>query len=127
VKARIEEVESDKAYRRGAVIPLTEFSQVTDEEHKRKSILRLFKSILETAEVRGDIDALYGANIPLQMLAHIIISALPIAAEEKQKMLELQSLELRVDILMNFLESGLHSMGVFGPFEPILPSHPWWN
>ncbi|UCH63803.1 MAG: LON peptidase substrate-binding domain-containing protein [Fidelibacterota bacterium] len=127
VKVRVEEVESEKPYRRGVVTPMTEFSQVTDEEHKRQNILRLFQSMLEQAEVIGNLELLHEANIPLQMLAHVVISALPIAAEEKQKMLELQSLELRIDILLNFLESGLLSMGAMGPFEPLLPTHPWWN
>ncbi len=127
VKVRVEEVDSDKPYRRGVVTPLTEFSQVTDPEHKRQSILHLFQSMLETAQVVGNLEILHEVNIPLQMLAHVITSALPIAAEEKQKMLELQSLELRIDILLNFLESGLLSMGAMGPFEPILPSQPWWN
>lgn len=127
VKVRVEEVDSDKPYRRGVVTPLTEFSQVTDAEHKRQNILHLFQSMLETAQVVGNLEILHEANIPLQMLAHVIISALPIAAEEKQKMLELQSLELRIDILLNFLESGLLSMGAMGPFEPLLPTHPWWN
>ena len=127
VKVRVEEVDSDKPYRRGVVTPLTEFSQVTDAEHKRQSILHLFQSMLEQAQVVGNLEILHEVNIPLQMLAHVIISALPIAAEEKQKMLELQSLELRIDILLNFLESGLLSMGAMGPFEPLLPTHPWWN
>lgn len=127
VKVRVEEVDSDKSYRRGVVTPLTEFSQVTDAEHKRQNILHLFQSMLEKAQVVGNLEILHEVNIPLQMLAHVIISALPIPAEEKQKMLELQSLELRIDILLNFLESGLLSMGAMGPFEPLLPTHPWWN
>ncbi len=127
VKVRVEEVDSDRSYRRGVVTPLTEFGQVTDAEHKRQNILRLFQSMLEQAQVIGNLEILHEPNIPLQMLAHVIISALPIAAEEKQKLLELQSLELRIDILLNFLESGLFSMGAMGPFEPLLPTHPWWN
>jgi Lon protease-like protein len=127
VKVRVEEVDSDRSYRRGVVTPVTEFNQVTDAEHKRQSILRLFQSMLEQAQVIGNLEILHEPNIPLQMLAHVIISALPIAAEEKQKLLELQSLELRIDILLNFLESGLLSMGALGPFEPLLPTHPWWN
>ncbi|MFB0517414.1 MAG: LON peptidase substrate-binding domain-containing protein [Candidatus Neomarinimicrobiota bacterium] len=127
VKVQVEEVDSDRPYRRGAVTPLTEFSQVTDAEHKRKHILHLFQSILDRAEVHSSLEVLEAADIPLPMLAHVIISALPIEAQEKQKMLELQSLELRIEILENFLETGLQTMDAMGPFEPILPSHPWWN
>lgn len=127
VKVRVEELETAKAYRRGAVTPLTEFSQVTDQEHKRKQILGLFESVLEQAETQGNIEVLYGEGIPLAMLTHIIVSALPIPAEEKQKMLELQSLELRIEILLNFLESGLHTLETMGSFEEMLPSQPWWN
>jgi Lon protease-like protein len=127
VKVRLEELESEQPYRRGAITVLTEFSQVTDQEHKRKQILGLFESILDRDQTRGNIEILYGEGIPLAMLTHIIVSALPIPAEEKQKMLELQSLELRIEILLNFLESGLHSLETMGPFEEMLPAQPWWN
>ena len=127
VKVRIEELDSDKPYRRGAVTPLTEFSQVTDGEQKRKSILSRFESILANSQLEGNLAALQQTMIPLGMLVHVVISALPVAAVEKQKMLELQSLELRIDILLNFLESGLHSIDATGPFDPILPTNPMWN
>ncbi|UCH11394.1 MAG: LON peptidase substrate-binding domain-containing protein [Fidelibacterota bacterium] len=127
VKVQIEEVESEKVYRRGAVTPLTEFEHISDAAHKREIILRLFESILERADVTSNIEILQGENVPLQMLAHVIISALPIPAEEKQKMLELQSLELRIDILLNFMESGLHTLDTMGSFESLVPTHPWWN
>jgi len=127
VKVKVEEVESAKAYRRGAVTPLQEFSQVADAAIKEKNLLRLFETVLERANAMSNLDVLAEANVPLEMVTHIIISALPIAAEEKQKMLELQSLELRIEILQNFLESGLSFMGNIGQFESLLPAHPWWN
>ena len=127
VKVHIEEVESDEPYRRGAVTPIHDFSQVSDSEQKRKSILSRFHSILEKSHIRGSLSALEEDQIPLEMLAHVVISALPVAAVEKQKMLELQSLELRIDILLNFLESGLHIIKSIGPFDPILPTNPTWN
>jgi Lon protease-like protein len=127
VKVQVEELDSAKSYRRGAVTPLTEFSQVTDQEHKRIQILGLFESVLEQADTQGNIEVLHGKGIPLAMLTHIIVSTLPIPAEEKQKMLELQSLELRIEILLNFLESGLHSLETMGSFEEMLPPQPWWN
>ena len=86
-----------------------------------------FESILEKSQLEGNLAALQQEMIPLEMLVHVVISALPVAAAEKQKMLELQSLELRIDILLNFLESGLHSIGAMGPFDPILPTNPTWN
>ena len=103
VKVEIAEVDSEKAYRRGAVTLLAEFDQVTDAQRKQKSMLRTFRQILEKAESPHNLELLMGENVPIEMVTHIIISALPIAAEEKQKMLELQSLELRINILQNFL------------------------
>ncbi|MCH7520110.1 MAG: LON peptidase substrate-binding domain-containing protein [Candidatus Marinimicrobia bacterium] len=127
VKVEIAEVESEKAYRRGAVTPLPEFGQVTDAQTKQKSMLRTFRQILEKAQAAHNLELLMGEKVPIEMVTHIIISALPIAAEEKQKMLELQSLELRINILQNFLDRGLSTMGTIGQFKPILPTHPLWN
>ncbi len=127
VKVRVEEVDSDRPYRRGAVTPVADFDQVSDAEHRRQSILHRFQSMMDTIQAAGDLEALSDPDIPLQMLCHVIASALPIPAQEKQKMLELQSLELRIDILLNFMESGLLSMGALGPLELLLPTHPWWN
>ena len=127
VKVEIAEVESNKAYRRGAVTPLKEFGPVTDSPTKQKKMLRTFQRILERANAPNNLELLMGETIPIEMVAHIIISALPIAADEKQKMLELQSLELRIEILQNFLDSGLSSMDTIGQFHPILPTRPLWN
>lgn len=127
VKVEIAEVESEKAYRRGAVTLLPEFGQVTDAQTKQKNMLRTFRQILEKAQASHNLELLMGENVPIEMVTHIIISALPIASEEKQKMLELQSLELRINILQNFLDRGLSTMGTIGQFKPILPTHPLWN
>ncbi|MEE9162171.1 MAG: LON peptidase substrate-binding domain-containing protein [Candidatus Neomarinimicrobiota bacterium] len=127
VKVHIEELESDEPYRRGAVTPLKEFDHVTNAEGKRRSILSRFQSLLEKSQVQGSLDALGEEQIPLEMLAHVVISALPVPAAEMQKMLELQSLELRIDILLNFLDSGLHSFDATQPFDPIMPTNPTWN
>ncbi len=127
VRVEIAEVESDKAYRRGAVTLLPEFGQVTDAQTKQKNVLRTFRQILEKADAPHNLELLMGENVPIEMVTHIIISALPIAPEEKQKMLELQSLDLRINILQNFLDSGLSAMGTIGQFKAILPTHPLWN
>lgn len=127
VKAHIEELDSTFKYRRGAITPLTEFDQVTDADLKVKSLLRKFEAILERSSMEHNIQVLANDNLPVEMLTHMIISALPIEAIEKQKLLELQSLELRIEILSNFLQSGLSTLTQMGPFDPIIPSNPLWN
>ncbi len=127
VKVQAVEVESTKAYRRGAITPVPEFTQVTDSQKKLQDMLRLFQTVLEKAHSGFDLQVFTEEGVSVAMVTHSIISALPIEPAQKQKMLELQSLELRVEILINFLESGLHSMDALSVFSPILPSHPWWN
>ena len=127
VKARIDELDSSRTYRRGAITPLVEFAEVTDARSKVKTLLRKFQAILERTDGDHNLRALADNNLPVEMVAHMIIASLPIGATEKQKMLELQSLELRIEILNNFLESGWGAATEFGPFDPIVPSNPLWN
>jgi Lon protease-like protein len=127
VKVEVDEVESDQPYRRGVATPIPEYGQVSDEEHRRETILRLFQRILESAQTLMNLENLSALDIPIGMLAHVVLSALPIPPDEKQKMLELPSLELRVDILINFMESGLHTLNPLAQFDPILPANPLWN
>ena len=127
VKASIAEVDSDHAYRRGAITPLAEFGQVADAKGKTQSLLRMFQAVLERSSATHNLEILSDGHMPVEMVAHMIIAALPIEVAEKQKMLELQSLDLRINILNNFLESGLSTLADIGKFDPIIPSNPLWN
>lgn len=126
-KVEIVEVESNRAYRRGAVTPVREFTKVTDGEKRLKDMLRLFEKILERTNARFDLAVFTKEGVSVEIVTHSIISALPIDPGEKQKMLELQSLELRLEILFSFLQSGLHTIRSLGQFDPILPTNPLWN
>lgn len=127
VKARIDEVESKFAYRRGAITPIVDFDKVTDSKLKMNILLHKFEAILEQSSMEHNIKVLADESLPVEMLTHMIIGALPINPSEKQKLLELQSLELRIEILNNFLESGLSTFAKLSPFDPIVPSNPLWN
>ena len=126
-KVDIAELDSSHSYRRGAVTPIRDFTALNHGDKRRKELLSLFNAILEKTSTEHSIEVLASENIPLEMVAHIIVSALPIEAGEKQKMLELQSLELRLDILKNFLESGLSSIDSMPLFKPMLPISPFMN
>jgi ATP-dependent Lon protease len=127
VKVQVVEVDSTKAYRRGAITTVPEFSHVTDSQKKLQSALRLFQTVLEKAHSGFNLQIFTEEGISVEMTTHSIISALPIEPAQKQKMLELQSLELRLDILFNFLQSGLHSIRTLEQFNPMLPTNPLWN
>jgi len=126
-KVEIVEVDSDRPYRRGAVTPVQEFTQVTDGEKKLREMLRLFQAILKKARIGFDLEVFTEEGVSVEMVTHSIINAIPIEPGEKQKMLELQSLELRLEILFSFLQSGLHTISSLGRFDPILPTNPLWN
>lgn len=127
MRVQITEVESAFSFRRGAVTRLVDYYDVSDEETKRQSMLNRFKMLVNIPGSFAKMEMMVGGNISLEMLTHVIISALPVDVEEKQKMLELQSLELRIDILLNFMESGLSSMESLERFNPIFATHSSWN
>ena len=127
VKVQIVEVDSTKAYRLGAITPVPEFSHVTDGQKKLQGTLRLFKAVLEKAHSGFNLEIFTEEGVSVEMTTHSIISALPIEPAQKQKMLELQSLELRLEILFNFLQSGLHSIRALERFNPLMPTNPLWN
>ncbi len=127
VKVQAVEVDSTKVYRRGAITPVPEFSHVTDSQKKLRSTLRLFQTVLEKAHSGFDLQIFTEEGVSVEMTTHSIISTLPIEPAQKQKMLELQSLELRLEILFNFLQSGLHSIRTLERFNPLMPTNPLWN
>lgn len=123
MRVQITEVDSSFSFRRGAVTRLVDYNDVSHEETKRNTILNRFKMLVNIPGSFANLKMMVGENISLEMLAHVVISVLPIDAEEKQKMLELESLELRIDILLFFLENGLSSMESLERFNPIFATH----
>ena len=60
-------------------------------------------------------------HISLEILVNLICMAMPIPAEEKQKLLELQEIGLRYEVLLQFIDGEIDINKDITDFIPILP------
>ena len=61
------------------------------------------------------------------MLANLASIILPLGYKDKQKLLELNSIELRLDVLCQFMDSELKVESDMLNFKQIIPNNINWN
>lgn len=118
-KVSIKEVESDEAYRVAELAPIPESRGEEDTELLKEKVFRAFER-MSAGSGFPRIPQQFKEAIDFEMAVNFLAAHLPIEAEEKQKLLELEDVALRARILVQFMESGIgmEEMGGFGSVSP---------
>ena len=126
-KVNIKEIESDTQYRLGSLEIIDDNSYVYQEEKKRKKLINKFISLVNIDSDKLDLNHIDTSMLSTEMLTNLASLILPLNRNDKQKLLELNSIDLRLDVLCQFMESELKVENDMLNFKQIIPTSINWN
>ena len=121
------ELDSDKNYRIVDVDIYNDNDFVDREQEKRKKIVNKFTSLFSFQDEAMDLKSIDTSMIPIEMLTNLGSLILPLESIDKQKLLELDSIELRLEVLCQFMDSELKVESDLNRFNNIIPTNINWN
>lgn len=127
-KVSINEIKSDHLYRMGELELLDDNKTVIEERLKRKKLINKFITLITSNETEAiEIKSLDTSFISTEMLTNLACLVLPLDSKDKQKLLELNDVNLRLDVLCQFMDSELKVESDLLNFNQVIPTNIRWN
>ncbi len=107
---------------------LNDNKTIIEEQLKRKKLINKFISLVTSNESEAiEIKSLDTSFISTEMLTNLACLVLPLESSDKQKLLELNDINLRLDVLCQFMDSELKVESDLLNFNQIIPTNIRWN
>ena len=126
-KVSISEIKSDHLYRMGKLKLMDDNNIVIEEQLKRKKLINKFISSITSASNDFDIKSIDTSFITTEMLTNLACLILPLSNLDKQKLLELNDVGLRLEVLCQFMDSELKAENKIEQFNQVVPFDLDWN
>lgn len=126
-KVKIKEVTSTTSYRKGETSTIIEAEDDWKVVQERKRLMRQFKGMIELLEADLPMDELEEENLSLEILTNLLATWLPIPVPEKQKLLEINDISMRSQIVREFLRQEMEDLSSLSDIDFIFPDNPRWN
>lgn len=126
-KIRINDINKTKSYDIAKLDLIEENDTVTEEHLKRKKLINKFISLVTSSNENINLNIIDTSMISTEMLTNLGSLILPLENEDKQKLLELNDIELRLEVLCQFLDSELKVESDLINFNQIIPTNINWN
>lgn len=126
-KIRINDINKTKSYDIAKLDLIEENDIVTEEQLKRKKLINKFISLVASSNENINLNIIDTSMISTEMLTNLGSLILPLENEDKQKLLELNDIELRLEVLCQFLDSELKVENDLINFNQIIPTNINWN
>lgn len=127
-KIFITEKNKKDPYRVGDIQFIEDNNIIIEEKLKRKKLINKFISLITSSEGEAvEIKSLDTSFISTEMLTNLACLVLPLPSLDKQKLLELDDISLRLDILCQFMDSELKVESDLLNFNHIIPTNIKWN
>ncbi len=126
-KVLINEASRSYTFRRGAMTILNEIAHWPSEDADRQRLLDTFARFLTLSNKKTSLGLFDNPIIDSHMLTNMISALLPIPVSEQQKLLELQDVSLRLDVVLQYLEKEIDAERRIDELKDILPIPPDWN
>lgn len=127
IKVKISEIDVATPYRQGNLDIIQDTVKEWKEEEEREKMLGQFRQITEAIEGDFPFGELESANVSLEVLTNLLCTWLPIPDSEKQKLLELDNLAIRSEIVREYLRQEIEDYSFLQNLEINLPGDPRWN
>ena len=126
-KVKINEKHTQKLYKVGALDIINDNDFVNKEELKRKKLINKFISLVTSSEDNINLKLIDTSLLSTEMLTNLACLVLPLENLDKQKLLELSDVELRLEVLCQFMDSELKVESDLINFKQIIPTNINWN
>ena len=127
-KVRINKsVDSKNSYNVASFELIPENSVIHQEKLKRKKLINKFLSLVSNGEDNLNLNLIDTSMISTEMLTNLASLILPLEKEDKQKLLELDEIGVRLEVLCQFLDSELKVENDLVNFKQIIPTNINWN
>ena len=126
-KIKINDINRIKSYDIAKLDLIEDNDTVTEEQLKRKKLINKFISLVASSNENINLNIIDTSMISTEMLTNLGSLILPLENEDKQKLLELNDVELRLEVLCQFLDSELKVESDLINFNQIIPTNINWN
>tara|TARA_B100001750_G_C15481572_1_gene585745 strand:- start:525 stop:1190 length:666 start_codon:yes stop_codon:yes gene_type:complete len=126
-KIKINKINKTKNYDIATLDLIEDNNIVIEEQLKRKKLINKFISLVANSNENINLNIIDTSMISTEMLTNLGSLILPLENEDKQKLLELNTIELRLEVLCQFLNSELKVESDLINFNQIIPTNINWN
>ena len=126
-KIKINKINKTKNYDIATLDLIEDNDIVIEEQLKRKKLINKFISLVANSNENINLNIIDTSMISTEMLTNLGSLILPLENEDKQKLLELNTIELRLEVLCQFLNSELKVESDLINFNQIIPTNINWN
>jgi hypothetical protein len=126
-KVQILELEKTHVYRKGKLTIMEDNKLISGEVEKRERLIRKFASIADISLNTEELDFFQNPLISMDMMVNTICHTLPIAPQDKQSLLELPDLSLRLDVVSQYMDSQAKAFNQESGLIDFLPIDSNWN
>ena len=114
-------------YNSATVKIIDENDMIIDEELKRKKLINKFLTLVSSDQEKLNPSVIDASMISTETLTNLASLILPLESDDKQKLLELNDIQLRLEVLCQFLDSELKVESDLDNFNQIIPTNIKWN
>ena len=108
-KVRIKEFNNDFLYREANLSIIEDSMLISNEEKLRRRLISKFTDLIGISRQNIDLEFINSNISSSEMLINVICSMVPMDIYEKQKLLELDDIALRLELTIRFIESEIQS------------------
>jgi len=126
-KIKINNIDKTNSYDVAKLDLIEDDNRVVEEQLKRKKLINKFISLVGSSNENINLNIIDTSMISTEMLTNLGSLILPLENEDKQKLLELNTVELRLEVLCQFLNSELKVESDLINFNQIIPTNINWN
>jgi len=126
-KVRIHEYPQVRSYRTGQMEVIDDNTNPWNINAEREKLMDQFRYLSDLADNRLPLQEIQESNVSLEVLVNLLATWLPIPMTEKQKLLEINDIVLRSEIVREFLRQEIEDLSFLDDLDIPLPEDPKWN
>jgi len=126
-KVKIQELPKSNSYRVGQMEIIEDTAESWQAKKEKSNLMQRFRQIARLAEEDIPFEEIEQADISLEVLVNLLATWLPIPVTEKQKLLEVDDLVMRSEIVRQYLRHEVDDLSFLDNLDLNFPDDPRMN